>query len=324
MRALHWRGSWERRQWKPAGDFDRWRETVGEDGGGFQYRWSSSRICLCREKTVGRGYLNRAASPVPTTVMDRTSESLVLDCSSVQDAATSLGGLLGISNGDLLGALKGFEIDWHHPSVAPEDQVVRHLGYEDAHGLPRPAAIRWFHATRAPVGTAFEDGLLPTLAVLPKLMDFLGAVAAKWISPVEWAKYQRSFACSDRAFAQQFRQKRIAPEWQGPFAFLIKDAALHTHNVHKDFTRICETLDDVCADFQQVFGYPLREAYEAATRPCLVVFTRPGDWHGAVKAALNYVHRSVAGLEQSRECNTNFNGNCVAVPPSWIDFVEWS
>jgi hypothetical protein len=115
----------------------------------------------------------------------------------------------------------------------------------------------------------------------------------------------------------------MAPGWEGPFAFLVKDAALHKYDDHKDFTRICETLEDVCADCEDVFRHRLREAYEAATRPCLVIFTRPGDWDGAVRAALNYVHRALVGLDQSFESNTNFNGEGVAVPRSWIDCVEW-
>jgi len=169
----------------------------------------------------------------------------------------------------------------------------------------------------------FEDGLLTTNSALPKLWAFLGAVASRWTPEREWRAYRRSFDRADGQFSQQFHHKSCIQGWEGPFAFLVKDAALHKHADHKDFTKICEALEDICMDYEKRFGHPLREAYEAATRPCLVIFTRPGEWHGAVKAALNYVHREVVGLDQSFESNTNFNGRGVAVPPSWIDSVEW-
>jgi hypothetical protein len=254
------------------------------------------------------------------------SRELVLDCSSVDDAIASLGSLFGIPGDELKATLRQCQIDWHHSFVAPEDQIVRCLGREDVHDLPRPTAIRWFHATRAPAETTFEEGLLPTLAALPKLWRWLGAVAVKagWTTEAGWAEYEREFETSDRHFAEQFRRKRISPGWEGPFAFLIKDAALHRYDLHKDFTRIPETLEDICGDFEQKYGYPLGQAYEAATKPCLVIFTRPGDWHGAVKAALNFVHRSIVGIEQTFECNANFNAEGHAVPASWIDGVEWA
>jgi hypothetical protein len=82
-------------------------------------------------------------------------------------------------------------------------------------------------------------------------------------------------------------------------------------------------LEDVLADYEEVFGHSIVKDYLLATRPCLVVFTRPGDWHGATRAALNYVHRAVHGLGQSHSCNTNFSGHGSAVPPEWIDRIEW-
>jgi hypothetical protein len=255
--------------------------------------------------------------------MDQTRDVITLDCSSVEDAITSLGRLFGMSPEDLRKALEHLEIDWHHCSLAPEDQVALHLGYGSVHDLPKPKAIRWFHAARVPFGTTFEEGLLPTPAALPKLWESLGAVAAQWTPAAEWNDYQHSFEDSDRRSAQRFRQKRMAPGWGGPFAFLVRDAALHKVGNHKDFTRICEALEDICADYEEVFGRPLREAYEAATSPCLVVFTRPGDYFGAVRAALNYAHRTVAGLNQSLDSNANFNGEGDAVPRSWIGYVEW-
>ena len=249
--------------------------------------------------------------------------STILDCSSLDTALKSLGDLLVMSRDGLRLRLSQINLKWEGSGMAPEDQLVRAFGYEDQSDLPAPSGIRWFHATRVPESTTFEEGLLPTLAALPKLWEWLGVVASQWSSPAEWEEYRRSFDRADRRFSQQFRRKVIAPEWEGPFAFLVRDAAIGRSGDHKDFTQICETLEDICADYEDVTGRPLRRAYEEATRPCLVVFTAPGSRYGTVRAALNYAHRTVQRLAHSVACNANYTGMGEDVPPAWIDHVEW-
>ena len=249
--------------------------------------------------------------------------STILDCSSLDAALKSLGHLLVMSGDELRLRLSQIDLKWEGSGMAPEDQLVRAFGYEDQSDLPAPAGIRWFHATRAPESTTFEEGILPTPAALPKLWESLGVVASQWSSPAEWEEYRRSFDRTDRFFSQQFHRKAIAPGWEGPFAFLVRDAAIGRRGDHKEFTQICETLEDICADYEDVTGLPLRRAYEEATRPCLVVFTTPSSGYGAVRAALNYAHRTIQGLKHSLECNANYNGLGEAVPSAWIDQVEW-
>jgi hypothetical protein len=251
------------------------------------------------------------------------STDVLLSCAAVSDALTSLSRLLEIRDKVLISNLATCRINWHS-DIAPEDQVVRHIGYAESE-LPSPAAIRWFHATRAPMNTSFEEGLLPTLGALEKLWDSLRAVALShgWASSQEWAAYRASFEQADRQFSRQFHSKRVVSGWDGPFAFLVRDAAVGDHRIHKDFTAISEAAEDICADFEAVLHHPLRAGYQAATARCLVVFIRPGDWPGAVCSALNYVHRGVVRLDQGRTSNTNFSGNGRAVPPSWIERVEW-
>jgi len=79
-----------------------------------------------------------------------------------------------------------------------------------------------------PPGTVFEEGLLPTTAGLPKLWAVLGQFARQWTSAEDWARYQFDFADSERQFAAQFRRKAMfgGRHWEGPFAFLVRDAAL--------------------------------------------------------------------------------------------------
>lgn len=250
------------------------------------------------------------------------SNALVLDCSSVDTAAESLCRLLRLSRADLDSRVADIDVDWNHDNTSPEDQVLIQFGV-DPNAPPAPTAVRWFHATRALPGTTFAEGLLPTVAALPKMWEALGTCARRWLSDAAWIEYQQSFSRANRRFAAQFRRKHMAPGWEGPFGFLVKDAALQKHNSHKDFTRLCETMEDICADFEEVHGFPLRQAYEEVSRRCLVVFRSLGERHGTVRAAANYVFRSLRGIECGLHCNTNFSGEGKPVPFSLIDGVEW-
>ena len=239
-------------------------------------------------------------------------------------ATQSLAHLFGIPEQELRKSLIELTVDWH-ADVSPEEQVLHHLGYTDR-VLPPPSGIRWFHASRVLPGTTFEEGILPTTGRLPQLWNALKEFAREWLSEDQWRQYQLDFANSDRQFAAQFRRKEqfLGPGmWEGPFAFLVRDAAVGAVGDHIDFTAMPECLEDICGDFEEVFGKPLGAAFRQATRPCLVVFTRPGDWPGAVRAAASYVYRSLQGLDHDRACNTCFDGEGEAVPLSWIDAVEW-
>lgn len=206
--------------------------------------------------------------------------------------------------------------------MAPENQVLFALGV-DPESPPSPAGVRWFHATRAVQGSSFSEGLLPTDEAMPRLWDALGATASQWMATSDWNEYRRSFMRGDRLYSKQYAQKRIVPGWAGPFAFLVRDAALNRHRGHKDFTGLSEAAEDICADFNQVYGLDLKSAYQASTGRCLVVFTTRGAYWGTVRAAANYVYYATHGLECGHDCNTNFSGKGQAVPPDVIDRVEW-
>ncbi len=128
----------------------------------------------------------------------------------------------------------------------------------------------------------------------------------------------------DSHFAEHlYRKQTSAGCWEGPFAFLVKDAALGDVGDHIAFAAIGEAAKAICDDYEDLFGHALGEAYCDLTKPCLVTFTRPGNWHPAVASALNYAYRMVGNLRYARECNTCFDGKGVAVPREWIDDVQW-
>lgn len=249
--------------------------------------------------------------------------ALILDCSTLESAINSYARVLGITDESLFRLVESAEVAWTGIDVAPQNQIAHQLGLLQ-NLTPRPYTVRWFHATRALPGETFQEGLLPTMQVLPKLWGTLGRLAVEWLSDSQWTDYQKSFLRGDRPYSSQFRNKRIVPGWEGPFAFLVRDAAIGRHgHSHKDFTLICETAEDICSDFESQFGHPLRNRYESALRPCLASFVWPEPSDAALRATANYIFRSLRNIECGNDCNANFSGRGKPVGFELIDRIEW-
>jgi hypothetical protein len=247
---------------------------------------------------------------------------LTLDCTALDTALRSIAAMSGRNVQQLQQAIDAAQIDWASAEIAPEEQIARQIGFTpdtvvDTYG------VRWFHATRVAADETFADGLLPTMQAWPKIWDSLRTLAAEWLTATQFEDYRQSFMRGDRFFSRQFRTKQIAPNWQGPFAFLVRDAALSRHDGHKDFTRCSETAEDVCADFEEVYGYPLRDRYENNLRRCLVSFVWQEPLSYALRPAANYVFRTLKGVGCGMHCNTNFNGRGKPVSRHLIDRIEW-
>jgi len=249
----------------------------------------------------------------------------VLDCANLDSAIQSLAGLFGASESEFREKILKLEINFDHDTLPPEAQIHAGLGFDDYTRLPVANRTKWFHGTRAQSGADFAEGLLPTREAFEHLLPTLGAIAKQWISEGDWFDYVSGLDSSDRQYARIVRKKRRQTIDRGPFAFLVRDLVVTADSMpQKPYQeRGSEILELVCWDFEEVFGRPLLEKYLQSTRSCLVVFAEPKCEPHYVRAALTYVYYALHDLGFSIQCNTNFDGQGVPVPPEWIDRIEW-
>lgn len=248
-----------------------------------------------------------------------------LDCESCESTINSSAAILGIAPGKLVSKLLSFNYD-ALPQDVRRSHSYRELLLRHALGvgwlsLPAPAAVHWFHATRGAPGTRFEEGLLPTSAVLDRVWGFLGQLASEWVTPAEWPDFRRNMRGPG---AQQYGWKRISGTDEGPFAFLVRRVifqpeALYNH----DYLGVPEIVEDICLNFEETFGKPLRERFVETTRGCIVKFRSYAPRPDALGAALMYVDAVMREKALSVECNTCYLGEGVAVAPSDILKIEW-
>lgn len=247
----------------------------------------------------------------------------ILDCSSLESAIDSLDRLLRLPHGQLRSELSSIDLAWMGAPVAPEDPLVQALGFRSERELPVPDGIRWFHVTRAPMSRRSRRAFF-------RLTRFFRDYGLSWgASSLNGARRRSGLNSRSRlpmaagASPTSFIGRPGHPSGQARSHFLVRDAALGRCGDHKDFTRIPEVLEDIYGDYADLTGHPLHQAYEHATCPCVVEFTTRGGRYGAVRAALNYAHRTLRGFEHGVECNTCFTGKGQAVPRAWIDRIDW-
>jgi len=148
----------------------------------------------------------------------------VLDCESFDSALRSCAGLLRMTPAALLNRVRSFEYEDTLESERrgyPYEELflLRTFGLSGS-DLPAPPVVMWFHATRVPDGTSFEEGLLPMSARLEHIWAFLGQLASDWSTSQEWEAFRRGMRGQG---ASQYALKVSSGLAEGPFAFLVRD-----------------------------------------------------------------------------------------------------
>jgi hypothetical protein len=96
---------------------------------------------------------------------------VTLDCSNQDTAFASLTQLLAVSEADLRQFSK-HDVNWHHPELTEGSLMLASLGF-DEESVPQPETVRWFHATRVPKDTTFEEGIIPFDSAVEKVLSLL-------------------------------------------------------------------------------------------------------------------------------------------------------
>ena len=70
----------------------------------------------------------------------------------------------------------------------PKELLLRYITGSSSECQLTPEAISWFHATRVPLNTTFEEGIQPLKIRLPRIWKFLEVLAVRFniVSPDKW------------------------------------------------------------------------------------------------------------------------------------------
>jgi len=186
-----------------------------------------------------------------------------------------------------------------------------------------PTEFCWFHGTRIPSGTTFEDGILTLGQVLPRLESALVATLQ------DHAAQQAVQAAFGRkgGFGFHFGNKLNSPVHGGPFAILVREVAEYANELGQhDYLRMPEIVEDLCEDVLLASGLDLLSVFQEEWLPVVVKFVAPAGDSGefALAVALRYLRGCALVDKPDMGAVWCFDGENTAVPASSIlrvDFV---
>lgn len=242
-------------------------------------------------------------------IMRSRKQEMELDCSSPKTAVTSLAELFDTTEAELLSLLNS--VSPYNGDASPEnviyDQVCERFG--PPYSLLK---VTWFHSTRVEDHTLFlERGILPKSAAKEIIEPRLKELAKDLV------------AAGDNPFSLSMMGKQGEHD-EGPFAFLIRDVAIHAPGGHHNYLQSPEVVEDISGTLLGRNCDALISRFKDITRPYLITFTAEpqGD---EIPLALFYVkliHDGHPLIEAAHGANTCFCGNGRVIPPDQIRSIE--
>ena len=254
------------------------------------------------------------------------AKHLRLDCETRQSTEASVLAAFGCTQEELQAFLADtshlvyFEANWKTIPV-DFDRFLFRRACETLGAPTLPREFCWFHGTRVPAGTTFEEGILPLGAIVPKLQERL---IAELDDPAAKEAVRRAFV-NKGGNSFHFGNKLSHVVHGGPYAILVREVADHANALGQhDYLRMPEIIEDLCEEVRAGCGLDLLPTFEERWRPAVVKFLAPDgvSGEGGLTAALRYLRACVLQGKPDMGAVCNFDGENRPVPQEWILKVE--
>lgn len=254
-----------------------------------------------------------------------------LDCDSIDSTYESFESLFEVTKAELEAVFKGLDLDKYasenpHAYLSADEIVFRHL---KDHCKPRrePVEICWFHATRTTESNRFAEGISALQDMKEPIWRFLFSLASasNWIDELSWQRFRSEVETKYSSQSAGLYGMKIADSFHwGPYAFLVRDVALHSKEIGgQDYLRSPEIVEDICRCFLEQYGKNLLEKFRQHTKPCIVKFIDSGPGPGAIRVAAYYLHSMLWKQPLSHLLMYSFDGKGKPVPHGHIERIDF-
>lgn len=235
---------------------------------------------------------------------------MILDCSSYESTKKSLLDIFSTTEEKLAAVLQS--INPFESSYKPAKEVL----YDetcDILGQPKDnISVVWFHGTRTE-----DDSLFHKFGILTK------SEARKFIEPrlIELSEGMESFGSNPFSLSLSGKQ---GDHDEGPFAFLIRDIAIHAPSPNHNYLDAPEMVEDIAGTLLGENYLQLVNRFKETSAPCLVSFTSESKGYELSHALLylKLVEEGETHFEAASSANTFFDSESVVVSPDRIQSVE--
>lgn len=247
---------------------------------------------------------------------------LTLNCHSVETTYASLASILGVHRGAIDAFLDSCdpEEDWEPDPERRDANVFARFQDRYAPNTQYDATC-WFHLTRRPAGTTFEEGLQPLRAALPGLLDWSWTALGESARPDEWEAFAASVA-DGHGGGGLLRSRALDAYQQGPFGWLVRDFAFYESPKRDYFRRLPEAAEDLFVSIETRFGVDLTQTYLDRSSSFAVTFRTPTSSVACLGTALYYLLVSRRGSGLDSDCGGFQTMRGEAVQPDDILGVE--
>ena len=235
---------------------------------------------------------------------------MILDCSCPESAKKSLSKIFNTTEEQLISAIRSVRQD-DSDYQPPQDVIYSYIC--EIFGAPYgDVKITWFHGTRVEDESLFyKKGILPKSIVRRSLAPRLKELAKD-------LKHS-----GENPFSVSLSGKQD-PHDEGPFAFLIKDVAIHAPGFTHSYLEAPEMVEDIAGILLGENYSQLVNRFKEITKPFIVSFTSESKGY-ELRYALWYLKLIEDGytlIDAASAANTCYCSNGKTIPPEKIQNVE--
>lgn len=259
----------------------------------------------------------KAPDASPSGVFGLTS----LDCGSPESALSSVALLIGADPLMLRQELRRLRLDDHDNRVSRGVELPHDVLWSEIVGpttpQPLPDAVVWFHGTRVPRNTTFEEGLQPLGVRLPQIRESLHRLM------VEHGIGERDASQPGGNSEFLLNHKSGDPMLWGPFGQLVRESVVRPTGVIHDYLRAPEIVEDLAGTLAGSGGARLLAEFRRSTVPCVVSFSSTEQRGDVAAIALLYCYLNTWGCAPDIEGNTCYDGGGRAISSCDIIAVDF-
>ncbi len=241
-----------------------------------------------------------------------------LDCENLMSTICSLEEIFNTESSQILSFLRSFELDKIYANNDIQEFPHEHLYkcfLEHFKTDFNSIQAYWFHATRMPINTSFDNGILPLKEMIKPIETNIDTIA-------KGLGLQKNEAAISSCEIINHKLSTVSDP--GPWGFLVKEFAINPPNGIHNYLKTPELVQDIISCKYRNSWAVLEEEYRKLTKPCLIKFLGSELFHPEkLSYVIHYVYNRVKNHRLTTFCSTNTSNRGQLIPFDSIEKIEF-
>lgn len=253
----------------------------------------------------------------------------MLDCETVESTYKSIEKIYAIDRSHINNFLR-IDLDDYYKAnselyISP-NKLILSLFDQQIGAKGEYERTYWFHLTRQPESTKYEEGILPLGKCIDSIWNYLYNLVMNEVSKSKWDNFRRDVETNNSGdWADMYHHKLKHPYLHGHYGVLVREIAFKPSEVHyNDYLKDPEIIRDICNCFKEKYNFNLMQKFKESTQSCIVKFFENSGERVHIGCALYYLYCKFQSRELSEFCFSDFDGKGNPVPTKQIEKITFS